>query len=51
MCEKAREVLANQIQFSLSRQDLQRFNALLDAPLAENEAVRRLLETPSPWER
>ncbi|MDO5505822.1 MAG: DUF1778 domain-containing protein [Pseudoxanthomonas suwonensis] len=48
--EKAREVLADQTQFALSRQALQRFNALLDTPLANNEAIRRLLATPAPWE-
>lgn len=50
-CEKAREVLADQTRFALDRQDLQRFNALLDAPLENNEAIRRLLSTPAPWER
>lgn len=50
VCEKAREVLSDQTQFALSRQALQRFNALLDAPLADNAAIRRLLSTPAPWE-
>ena len=51
VCEKAREVLADQTRFALSRQDLQRFNALLDAPLTNNAAIRRLLDSPAPWER
>ena len=51
VCEKAREVLADQTQFALSRRALQRFNALLDAPLENNAAIRRLLSTPAPWER
>jgi uncharacterized protein (DUF1778 family) len=51
LCEKAREVLADQTRFALGRQDLQRFNALLDAPLADNAAIRRLLTAPAPWER
>lgn len=50
VCEKAREVLADQTRFTLSRPALQRFNALLDAPLQNNEAMRRLLSTPAPWE-
>jgi len=50
-CEKAREVLADQTQFSLSPQELRRFNALLDAPLENNAAIRKLLSTPAPWER
>jgi uncharacterized protein (DUF1778 family) len=51
VCEKAREVLAEQTRFALSRQDLRRFNELLDAPLEDNAAIRRLLNTPAPWER
>lgn len=50
-CEKAREVLADQTRFALDRQALDRFNALLDAPLADNAAIRRLLTAPAPWER
>lgn len=50
-CEKAREVLADQTRFTVDRQALRRFNALLDAPLANNAAIRRLLATPAPWER
>ncbi|MEN5393433.1 DUF1778 domain-containing protein [Stenotrophomonas sp. TWI377] len=49
-CDKAREVLADQTQFSLTSQELKRFNALLDAPLESNAAIRRLLNTPAPWE-
>jgi uncharacterized protein (DUF1778 family) len=51
VCEKAREVLADQTRFALSRRDLRRFNDLLDAPLEDNAAIRRLLNTPAPWER
>ena len=51
LCEKAREVLADQTHFELDRRTLQKFNALLDSPLADNPAVRRLLNTPAPWER
>lgn len=50
-CEKAREVLADRTQFALSGAALRRFNALLDAPLENNAAIRRLLATPAPWER
>ncbi|WP_282247804.1 DUF1778 domain-containing protein [Stenotrophomonas sp. PS02300] len=50
-CDRAREVLAEQTQFTLNAGQLQRFNALLDAPLDENLALRRLLSTPAPWER
>lgn len=50
-CEKAREVLADQTQFGLNRQALQRFNELVEAPLENTDAIRRLLTTPAPWER
>ena len=50
-CEKAREVLADQTHFVLSRQALQRFNALIQAPLTNTDALQRLLSTPAPWER
>ncbi|KLD76567.1 DUF1778 domain-containing protein [Xanthomonas hyacinthi] len=51
VCEKAHKVLADQTRFALSGQQLQRFNALLDAPLESNAAIRRLLSTLAPWER
>lgn len=51
LCEKAREVLADQTHFALSRQALQRFNALIEAPLKNTDALQRLLSTPAPWER
>lgn len=50
-CEKAREVLADQTHFALSRQVMQRFNELIEAPLENTAAIRRLLSTPAPWER
>ena len=50
-CEKAREVLADQTHFALSRQAMQRFNELIEAPLTNTEALQRLLGTPAPWER
>lgn len=50
-CEKARQVLLDQTRFTLSPQELRRFNAMLDAPLEQNASLRRLLATPAPWER
>jgi uncharacterized protein (DUF1778 family) len=50
-CERAREVLADQSRFALEARALKRFNALLDAPLGDNAAIRRLLGTRAPWER
>lgn len=50
-CEKAREVLADQTHFALSRKALQRFNELIDAPLTNTGALQRLLSARAPWER
>lgn len=50
-CEKAREVLADQTHFAVSRDALRRFNQLIDAPLANTAALQRLLGKPAPWER
>lgn len=50
-CDRAREVLADQTQFTLGAEQLRRFNAALDAPLEDNPALRRLLSTPAPWEQ
>ena len=50
-CEKAREVLADQTHFALGRQAMARFNELIEAPIENAEALRRLLGTPAPWER
>lgn len=50
-CEKAREVLANRTHFELDAKALKRFQQLVDAPLADAAALRRLLGTPAPWER
>ncbi|MEO6064678.1 MAG: DUF1778 domain-containing protein [Lysobacterales bacterium] len=50
-CEKAREVLADRTHFALSPQSIRRFNKLIEAPLTNGDALRRLLSTPAPWER
>lgn len=49
-CEKAEEVLADQTSFSLGRDKLRAFNALLDAPLQNEDIVARLLAKRSLWE-
>jgi uncharacterized protein (DUF1778 family) len=49
--EKRRGVLADRTHFRLSRQALQRFNELIEAPLTNTDALRRLLSAPAPWER
>lgn len=51
VCEKAYEVLADQTHFALNQKAMQRFNELIDAPPENTDALKRLLTTPSPWER
>ncbi|WP_066341343.1 type II toxin-antitoxin system TacA family antitoxin [Azohydromonas lata] len=48
--EKARQVLLDRTLFQLNEAQLQAFEALMDAPLKDNEAVRRLLSSRAPWE-
>ncbi len=50
-CEKAREILADQNHFAMTKQSLARFNQLLDAPIVNAKALKRLLAAPAPWER
>lgn len=49
-CEKAQGVMLDQVFFSLNVQDFQHFNELLDAPLAANPGLERLLATKAPWD-
>jgi len=50
-CEKAEELLADQTRFALSGAKLRAFNAKLDAPIDNPEALKRLLTRRAPWER
>ena len=49
-CEKARGVMLDQVFFTLNAQDFQRFHKLLDAPVAANPGLERLLATKAPWD-
>ena len=44
-------MLADQTHFAVSREMLRRFNRVIDAPLANTEALKLLLGKPAPWER
>lgn len=48
--EKAQQVLLDQTLFVLTPQQYKAFVTLLDAPLAKNAAVQRLLAKKAPWE-
>jgi uncharacterized protein (DUF1778 family) len=47
----AHEELMNKNEFILDEDDYRDFREKLRAPVAENEALVRLLETTPPWER
>ncbi|MDO5610486.1 MAG: DUF1778 domain-containing protein [Pseudomonadota bacterium] len=48
-CDKARDVLLDQVFFELDDKRLQQFHAMLDAPTEDNPGLRRLLAVQAPW--
>ncbi|MDA8109907.1 MAG: DUF1778 domain-containing protein [Betaproteobacteria bacterium] len=50
-CEKARQVLLDRTVFALDAKRYARFVELLQAPVRQKKAVRRLLGKRAPWER
>ena len=50
VCREAETVLLDRRYFALSADAFKRFSAMLDQPPAENQKLRRLLKTKSPWE-
>lgn len=48
--EKAEQVLLDQLMFTVSAQQFKAFQALMDAPIAQNAALQRLLAKRAPWE-
>lgn len=49
-CADATNILLNQNLFRLDKDRIDRFNEALDAPVAENAVLKRILETKAPWE-
>ena len=49
-CDKAQNVLLDQTFFQLDAKRFARFEAMINAPPADNPALTRLLNTVSPWE-
>jgi uncharacterized protein (DUF1778 family) len=49
--EKAEQVLLDQTLFTVSAKQYKAFEALMNAPLAENAGVRQLLSKRAPWDR
>jgi uncharacterized protein (DUF1778 family) len=50
-CREAEAVLLDRRYFVLSEEAFERFNAILDKPPQDTPELRRLLETPPPWEQ
>ena len=48
--EKAEQVLLDQTLFTVNAKQYKAFVALMDAPLSENAALKRLLTKRAPWE-
>jgi uncharacterized protein (DUF1778 family) len=49
-CREAEDVLLDQRVFVLDAEAFAKFQALLDAPPADNPRLRALLATKAPWE-
>ena len=49
--EKAEQVLLDQTLFTVTAKQYKAFVALMDAPLADNSGLRRLLANRAPWDR
>lgn len=50
-CNKAEDVLLDQTFFALDADSFAKFQAMLDAPPAPNERLRRFLTQKSPWDK
>lgn len=49
-CRQAEDVLLDQTYFSLGAKDMAAFQAMLDAPAAPTDRLRRTLHAPAPWD-
>ena len=47
----AQQVLLDQVFFQVPPDQMKAFNAVMDQPLQNNAAARRLISKKSPWER
>lgn len=48
--EAAQRVLLDQVFFQVTEERMQAFHAVMEQPIKNNEAVRRLMAKKSPWE-
>lgn len=49
-CKQAEAVLLDQCYFTLAEDNFEKFNQLLDQPPQKNSALKKLLDSKSPWE-
>ncbi|HET7269167.1 MAG TPA: DUF1778 domain-containing protein [Oleiagrimonas sp.] len=49
--QRAETVLSDRTRFTLDAEGMRRFNAALDAPLPDPDALRRLMARTAPWAR
>jgi len=49
-CQEAEKVLLDQRLFLGDENTINAFNTLLEAPVADNDALRQLLNQKAPWE-
>ena len=49
--EKAEQVLLHKTIVSVTAQQHKAFDALMNAPMADNAKVKRLLAKPEPWDK
>ena len=49
--QKAQDTLLDQRHFLLDEKEMQAFMNVLDNPPEPNEAFRKLMSTPAPWEQ
>lgn len=50
-CEKAQDVILDQIFFQLDHKKFQQFCRVLDAPFHPNKGLERLLAVKAPWDQ
>lgn len=50
-CDKAEQVLLDQTMFTVTPKQFRAFEALMNKPLAQNAALKRLLAKPAPWDK
>jgi uncharacterized protein (DUF1778 family) len=48
-CERAQAVVLDQVFFSLDADKFKQFTALLNAPVAPNPGLERLMAVKAPW--